>query len=370
MTVVDRLIEFRNRLIGDPDFRRRLQRLPIIQSFADRSAEQLFQLCSGFIHSQVLFLCARLGLIELLEERDRSLAELTEATGIAEERLEKVLQAATALRVLERRADGAYRLGVLGAAQCGNAGLKALILHHDALYRDLIDPVAMASETREATRLGQYWAYASSTAPAAVDEDAVAPYSAVMGASQRMIAEQLADIRVFRRCRRLLDVGGGNGTLAMAIAERHPHLDVTIADLPAVAEIARKNAERAGLDERIAAVGLDFFEAALPTGHDALSFVRVLHDHDDAAAASLLRSAHDALAPGATLVVAEPLAASDAAGRLIDAYFSIYLLAMGQGRPRTFGELKRMLKTAGFGRVRRLAGPSPIICSVITARRR
>lgn len=327
-------------------------------------------MCSGFIHSQVLVWCVRLGLIELLEERDRSLAELAQATGVEPSRLQKMLSAAEALKLVEVRSNGDYSLGMLGAAQCGNDGLKALILHHDALYRDLVDPVAMAANAEGATRLNRYWAYACDTAPSSADAEAVAPYSEVMGSSQRMIAWQLAELGSLRDCGRLLDVGGGNGTLAIEIAKRQPQLRLTVVDLPAVADIARANIAREDLGERIEAVGLDFFRQPLPADHDALSLVRILHDHDDAEADALLRAACDALPPGGLLIVAEPMAGASAAGRLVDAYFSVYLLAMGQGRPRSQRDLRARLERAGFERIRRHRGLSPIISSVVTARRR
>src|SRR4051794_4279593 len=75
--------------------------------------------------------------------------------------------------------------------------------------------------------------------------------------------------------------------------------------------------------------------------------VRVLHDHDDAAAMTILRTARAALTPGGTLLVAEPMAATKGA-ETVGSYFEFYLLAMGSGRPRTAGELTAMLQQAGF----------------------
>ena len=48
---------------------------------------------------------------------------------------------------------------------------------------------------------------------------------------------------------------------------------------------------------------------------------------------ALLTAAYKALAADGVLVIAEPLADAPGAGPLIDAYFNVYLLAMGSGRP-------------------------------------
>jgi hypothetical protein len=51
--------------------------------------------------------------------------------------------------------------------------------------------------------------------------------------------------------RSLLDIGGGSGGLAIAMAEAWPHLSVTIADLPAIAPVAQRYIEEAGFATRI-----------------------------------------------------------------------------------------------------------------------
>lgn len=315
----------------------------------------------------MLFFCAKTGLIDRLAARPHALDELSQLTAVESDRLLPLLRAAAALRLLEERADGRWGLGMLGAAQIGNDGLRALILHHDALYRDLVDPLAMLQAAATDSRLSEYWAYARRQQPQTVDTAEVAPYSAVMSSSQRMLSEQLVDLSIFRGAGRFMDVGGGNASLAIALAQRWKNLEITVVDLPAVTELARANVAEAGLADRINVCGLNFFKDPLPAEQDIVSLVRVLHDHDDEDAAALIAAAKAALRPGGSLLVAEPMAGSDDAGRLIDAYFSVYLLAMGQGRPRSVAELSRMLRRAGLSEVRRRGRASPIICSVVTA---
>ena len=98
-----------------------------------------------------------------------------------------------------------------------------------------------------------------------------------------------------------------------------------------------------------------------------MSLVRILHDHDDERVLEILKAARTALADGGTLLIVEPLAGSDAAGQLIDAYFNVYLLAMGSGRPRTVEELSALLHEAGFGPVRRHRAPVSLVTSVLSA---
>ena len=81
-----------------------------------------------------------------------------------------------------------------------------------------------------------------------------------------------------------------------------------------------------------------------PRGADIASLVRVIYDHGDERALSILRAVHRALPPGGTLLLAEPMAGAPGAPRMGDAYFGMYLLAMRGGRPRTAAELAALLR--------------------------
>jgi demethylspheroidene O-methyltransferase len=134
-------------------------------------------------------------------------------------------------------------------------------------------------------------------------------------------------------------------------------------DLPAVAEIARTSPVAA----RCEVVGGDFTADALPAGADVVSLVRVLHDHDDDVAAELLRAIRQALPPGGTLLIAEPMAGTRGAEPVGDAYFGFYFLAMGGGCARTPQKIKQMLSDAGFSRSRLLRSRMPMVARVMVA---
>lgn len=93
----------------------------------------------------------------------------------------------------------------------------------------------------------------------------------------------------------------------------------------------------------------------------------MVHDHDDAVVRPLLRAAFQALPAGGTLLLAEPMAATEGAERMGDAYFGFYLLAMGSGRPRGVAELTAMLREAGFAAVRQPRTHTPMLTSLLVA---
>jgi len=361
--------DLRNRLLSSARFRSTAEKIPLIRKIAQRRAGELFTMASGFIHSQVLASCVRLGLFDLLRTQSLTVEQIAAHADMPGEPLAHLLRAAAALRLLETRPGGRYGLGVLGAAVVDNPGLAALIEHHEHLYKDLAEPLALFAGQQRTSQMQDLWAYATSASPDTLESQDVARYTELMSTSQTMVAEQVLGAYSMRDHSSLLDIGGGSGAFLTAVHQRWPHLTLTLADLPAVAEIAADKLREAGLAEAIHVVGADATRDALPRGADLVSLVRILHDHDEATVERLLATARETLAPGGTLLIAEPLADAPGAGPLIDAYFNVYLLAMGSGRPRRFDELEGFIRAAGFDSVNLLRTRIPLITSVLTARR-
>ncbi|GIX09020.1 methyltransferase [Elioraea sp.] len=361
----ERALDLRDRLLGSAGFRRLALRLPLARRIARRETRALFDLCAGFVYSQVLAACVRLELFALLRAGPLAADALAARLDLPEETARRLLDAAVSLRLLARRGGDRYGLGPRGAVIAGEPGIAAMVRHHEALYRDLADPVALLRAGR-GQAVAAYWPYAGAADPAALGEDSVAAYSALMAASQPMVAAEVLDAVRFDRFRCLLDVGGGEGAFLEAVAARCPALGLKLFDLPAVAARARARLAAAGL--AVAVTGGDFRRDPLPEGADALSLVRVVHDHDDATVRALLAAARRALLPGGTLILAEPMSDTRGAEPIGDAYFGLYLLAMGRGRPRTAARLAEMLTEAGFVAPRLVRTPTPLLVRVLVAR--
>jgi demethylspheroidene O-methyltransferase len=220
---------------------------------------------------------------------------------------------------------------------------------------------------RGGNALSGYWAYSGADAPGALGRAHTHDYTALMAASQPMVAEEVIAAYDFRRHRCLLDIGGGSGAFLAAVAASAPDLRLMLFDLPAVAEQGRERFARLRLDARATAHGGDFTQDAFPQGADLISLVRVLHDHDDEVVAALLRRVRAALPPGGRLLIAEPMSGTAGAEPAGDAYFGFYLLAMGRGRPRTPAELQAMLAEAGFAASHLVATRTPLLTRVLVA---
>ncbi|QFI77297.1 methyltransferase [Bradyrhizobium betae] len=369
-SLYDRLLGWRDSILANPGFQRFAGSFALTRPIARRRASALFDLCAGFVYSQVLFACVRLKLFDQLADGPLDAAELALLVPLPADAMLMLLDAAASLQLLQRRSDGRYGLGSLGAALRGNPGVVAMIEHHAMLYDDLKDPIALLRGDVGAGQLAAYWPYASNRKAANLSRDAIAPYTALMATSQPMISQQVLSAYSFRGHRCLLDIGGGDGSFIVAVAAQAPKLRCVLLDLPAVADQASERFRAEGLSSRAVAIGGSFLANRLPEGADIVSLVRVIHDHDDADIMTLLRAVHSSLPMDGTLLIAEPISGVRGAEPIGDAYFAFYLLAMGSGRPRTFVRLRDMLTEAGFIDIALRPVAMPMLASVITAKKR
>jgi len=221
--------------------------------------------------------------------------------------------------------------------------------------------------TARNTALSEYWPYAGTDRPDMLCASQVATYTTLMAASQSLIADEVLDAYPVGKHKCLLDVGGGDGSFLAAAAARAPDLHLMLYDLPAVARRAGARLEKAEVGGRAQVFGGDFLADPLPKGADLISLVRVIHDHDDARAMSILRAVRRALPDHGILLLAEPMSGTSGAEAMGDAYFGFYLLAMGRGQPRSETQLRALLQASGFGRMRMVRTATPLQTSVLIA---
>ena len=366
LTLRDRALGARDRILSSERFQRFAAAFALTRPIARQRASALFDLCAGFVYSQILLSCVRLKLFDHLAAGPVGAADLAPRLNVPLESMTLLLDAAVSLKLAQRRSGGRYGLGPLGAALRGNPGVVAMIEHHAMLYNDLRDPLALLRGEQDRGELATYWPYAARDG-AALTQEGVAPYTALMSSSQPMIVQQVLSSISFKGHRCLLDVGGGDGTFLSTVMQQQPHLRGVLFDLPAVADSASTRFRSNGLSSRAVAIGGSFLTDDLPGGADIISLVRVIHDHDDDHVLTLLGKVRRALPDDGTLLIAEPMSGTAGAEPIGDAYFAFYLLAMGSGRPRTFATLQKMLQFAGFSQIKLMPSHMPMLASIIMA---
>ena len=177
----------------------------------------------------------------------------------------------------------------------------------------------------------------------------------MMGTVTTIVAERFVEVADMSKGGRLLDVGGGAATNAIALARRWPALEVTIFDLPSVSASAQEAIEAAGLRGRVGTMSGDCFVDEFPTC-DCLLFAHFLEIWSAEQIRELLVKAHRALVPGGKIYLIDLFQEDDETGPASAAIASAYLLtlATGGGMAYTLNEYSHWLRDAGFSVLRRM----------------
>lgn len=361
----DYWLAFRNHLLASEGFQRFATAFPLTRPISRKRSRALFDIVAGFTYSQVLYAVVKLDLISVLNASPRTTESLAAQYLFKIERLLRLLKASESLDILERTKNGAWTLGVHGAALAGNPWIMRFILHHGLLYRDAEDPISLLRDEHHKTSLKQFWSYADDDgAPDAKSED-VAAYTELMAASQKAVAREILATFDFAPHTHVMDVGGSNATFLSELAAHRPSLALTLFDLPPVVALAAPRLQSLGLQNRIAITGGSFLTDDLPRGADLITLIRILHDHDDDSVLALLTRVRHALPEKGVLLVAEPLSGVKSIAPVADAYFGLYFAAMGQGKTRNLAEIADLARKAGFSKITALPARMPLITGLI-----
>jgi cyclopropane fatty-acyl-phospholipid synthase-like methyltransferase len=175
----------------------------------------------------------------------------------------------------------------------------------------------------------------------------------------RINFEAFADSFDFSPYKTLCDVGGATGLLSILIAQRHPHMQCTSFDLPAVAPVARRTIATQELSDRISVAAGDFFEDPLPKA-DVITMGMILHDWNLDKKRHLIRAAYDALPEGGALVAIENLIDDARRENLFGLLMSLnMLIEFGDAFDFTGAEFREWCQEAGFRRfdLQHVSGP-------------
>jgi len=159
---------------------------------------------------------------------------------------------------------------------------------------------------------------------------------------------KLARQPVFARMGKLLDVGGGSGSLSLAIASFNPQIHCTILDLPSVCQIADRNIRQYKLSDQIRTLPTDIFKEQWPSNFSGVLFGNIFHDWDLDSCYQLALSSFDALISGGWICLHEMLLNESKDGPLVTACMSIAMVLHERGKQYTPTELSELLTSVGF----------------------
>ncbi|MGH9814469.1 MAG: methyltransferase [Candidatus Acidiferrales bacterium] len=150
---------------------------------------------------------------------------------------------------------------------------------------------------------------------------------------------------------KVLDIAAGHGLFGIAIARRNPQARVVAVDWRNVLEVAKENAQQAGVGQRYRTMPGSAFDVDFGADYDIALLTNFLHHFDVPTCEKLLRKVHAALAPGGRVATLEFVPNDDRVSPPAQATFALAMLATTPaGDAYTFAELERMFRNAGFAR--------------------
>jgi SAM-dependent methyltransferase len=319
------------------------------------AAVAMLQLIGGFYISRALFVTAKLGIADLLRYGPKDSEELAEATATHGPSLKRMLRALGSIGVFAEDEEERFSLTPLGHMletdrpdSLGDLAILALGEESYWGWGNLMHSIRTGETAFDRIYDMSMWDYLGRHPESARNFDRA--MSNLVGVYHSAVLAAYP----FASFSKIIDVGGGDGSLLIALLKAAPNLRGMVFDLPHAADTARQRLARAGLASRCEVVAGDMF-ASVPHGGDAYLLSGVIHDWDDGRAATILENCRRAMQPPCKLLILEPVlpAKPDGSAKARSALLSdLNMMAMTGGRERTAAEYHALLRHSGFKQMR------------------
>jgi acetylserotonin O-methyltransferase len=321
----------------------------------------VIELIESFRRSKAMFAAVSLGIFDVLERAPLNLPTLATELRVQPEPLERLLDACVGLNLLRRNGALYENEPVASTYLCPTSerALTGYILYSN----DVLFP--LWSHLEDAVREGTpRWKQAFDIEGGVFDhffrtDEAKLNFIQGMHGLGLLSSPKVVEAFDLSRFRRLADLGGATGHLAMAACERYPHVHAIVFDLPQVVETARTQVSKSPASSRIDVIAGDFFHDELPEA-DLFAMSRILHDWSEDKIHPLLSKIYQRLPPGGGLLLGEKLLHEDKAAPTSAHLQSLNMLVCTEGKERTLGEYRRLLENAGFRDVQGKFTGSPL----------
>jgi predicted nicotinamide N-methyase len=196
------------------------------------------------------------------------------------------------------------------------------------------------------------------------EKDVAEKFTAAMDSRGAYLAPAMARQLDLSKHKNVLDIAGGSGIYACAIAAANEHITAAVYEKPPVDKAAKNSIAAKGMSDKVNVVAGDML-ASIPEGFDVHLVSNVLHDWGEENVQSILRNSYAALPPKGMIVIHDAHLNEDKTGPLPVAEFSVLLMYSTEGKCYSVKEMDHMLKEAGFVQIQ--YAPTVAWRSVITA---
>ena len=307
----------------------------------------MYQIICGFWVSQAIYITAKLGIADYLQEQPKTAEELATVTELHAPSLYRVLRALTSVGIFVE--DNNHRFGLTPLAATlqtdASGSLRFMAIaelgsEHYLGWGNLLHSLKTGETAFNHIAGMSLWNYYAQH-----PEDSK-PFNRAMTDLTAAVVEAVLESYDFSSFSTVVDVGGGQGSLIAAILKANSTLKGILFDQPTVIEDALPQLEADGVIDRCAMVAGNFFES-VPVGGDAYLLKWIVHDWDDEKALAILKNCHQAMSDNGRLLLIEQVISAESELPFAQLMDLNMLVTMG-GRERTKQEYRSLLQAAGF----------------------
>jgi ubiquinone/menaquinone biosynthesis C-methylase UbiE len=315
----------------------------------DRAFDRFALIVNGPALFNAMVTGIEVGVFDALAERPGStLDKIADRTGVKAPKLRVLMFSLCVCGVVERGGDG-YLLSELGDEFLGHDGpdsWRHILVGWQRIYypafAHLTPAIVEGSNTALAAYPGQeatlYERLQHSPATETVLHRAMAAFTlqSMSGLLEHVDLDGVDH---------LLDIGGGDGTTAIALLAAYPKLRITLLDVPSMAARAAASGH-----DRLEVLPGDVFNTAFPDGVDAVLCSHFLEVFAPEEVVTIARKANDALRPGGEMLIYGFNASADETSGVFSSRLAVYLTALATGRGMTYPaqDYELWLAEAGF----------------------
>jgi hypothetical protein len=306
---------------------------------------------SGFRVARAIYIAAKLGLADLLKDGAKGSEELAFATGTHAPSLYRVMRALASVGIFAEDEQGRFTLTpiatTLQSDVPGSLRAWAILLLGEEDYQawgELMHTVRTGETAFDHVfGMGAFQYEAQHPEHAKIFDEAMAN---LIGLYNSAVLANYS----FSTINRLFDVGGGDGSLIIALLRANPEMKGVLFDLPHVADKAKKRLADAGLAGRCEVVAGDAF-VSVPGGGDAYVLSRVMNGFNDDRALAILHNCRRAITDNGKLLLVErvlPDRVEHSIAAQGPVLSDLNMMVISGGRERTAAEHRALLEAAGF----------------------
>jgi hypothetical protein len=306
----------------------------------------VLQMATGYWISRAIYVAARLGIADLLKDGPMTCLELAEATAAHPDSLRRLMRALASLGVFATDDQYTFGLTPIGTSlqSTGLGSMRSMVItlgeEHYYAWGELLHGICSGDPAFNHVYGTDLFSYLERTPAARIT------FNEAMADATSLISIAVLGSYDFSRFSKIVEVGGGYGSLIKAILMANPTVRGVLFDRPQIVQGAGASFSCPELDGRCQAIGGNFFDS-VPEGGDAYILKNVIHDWDDNHSVAILRNCRRAMVEKGKVLLVE-MVMPQTGGASFQSLMDLNMLVISKGRERTESEYGQLLDAAGL----------------------